>query len=979
MRHPVDAGDLFGNVRRHRLATRGRSIALAAAAAAALLASRSSRAAVETWDPGQSGASGGGGNWDVDTTPSWDLAGVTKSTWVNGNAATFNGSAGTVNVSGGVIASGVTVTTAGYILNGSSGSSLTFNGSAPVLSYSPTTAGGTLTVNAVLAGTAGLGFFSPTSSDSIVLTGSNTYTGTTTITQTTVNFNSLANAGIASSFGAGSLTDNVYLGGSPTSQGGSASIALYTGTGGGMTNRLWAIAGSSPSDGITNNSSNSSGGALSFTNTGSAVVGLLGPRTLSFAGSYNASANSFAESINDQGTGANITSVKVSADRWILSGTGSNYSGGTTVTTGGVFGIGGQAFGNTSGISIGGSGTLGLLGDSSTAFNSSSTNTPYAIIVTSGGATISADEATSAGAGIVKTMSIGNITTSSVSTSISYNFTAADNTSLAVGTLSGPTLAAAGVVTIANAIPTTVGSLTLGGYTSGNTVGEVLTIGNVGNTIVAGPITPAAGTLVLNKTGSATLSLLGTGTYTGGTNVGGGTISLGVGSALGGGAVVFNASSSLTVSANLSLANNISVASGVTASFKNGVVTATGGLASALFQIAGVISGSGNVNMGSESSYAAGPVELANTANTFTGNFSTGFGFFEFTSVANGGQPSSLGEAMTAYTLGNATSGMTFQYVGTGSTTTRAINWTGTAPLSLDSSGTSGPVQFLATSNLRSGTGAATFILSGSNTGANTLAQAINDGTSSTLPTNVVKSGVGTWALGGANTYTGGTTVSGGTLLANGGASGAGTSSTGSGNVTVGTGAVLGGAGVAGNVSTGAGATTGGVVTVNGTITAGASNAATGTLTTGTQVWNSSTGQYLAKVIDASNTSTGSGGNDRLVMSALTVTSGFAINVSSSTVSSLPADTVLVLANDTEGGANPFNTSGAAPSGLVLELNGSVSAAAGLALGTQADSLNNGGFDLILEAATAATPEPTSLLLATMAIVPLTVGRRRRR
>ncbi len=219
-----------------------------------------------------------------------------------------------------------------------------------------------------------------------------------------------------------------------------------------------------------------------------------------------------------------------------------------------------------------------------------------------------------------------------------------------------------------------------------------------------------------------------------------------------------------------------------------------------------------------------------------------------------------------------------------------------------------------------------------------------------------------------ANSYTGGTTITGGTIRVS-EQSATATTLLGTGATTIATGGTLGGNG-----------STGGAVVVAGTITGGATNALTGTLTTGVQTWNS-TGQYVAKVFDASNTSTGTAGNDRLVMSGLTVASGFAVNISSGTVSSLPAGTVLVLADDTEAATtNPFNTSGgAAPAGLVLEVNGSTTTATtdNFTLATQADSLGNGGFDLVLEAGTAAAPEPTSLVLLGLIGAPLVLGRRR--
>jgi fibronectin-binding autotransporter adhesin len=92
----------------------------------------------------------------------------------------------------------------------------------------------------------------------------------------------------------------------------------------------------------------------------------------------------------------------------------------------------------------------------------------------------------------------------------------------------------------------------------------------------------------------------------------------------------------------------------------------------------------------------------------------------------------------------------------------------------LDASGASGaPVTFTSTAPLViSGTGPVSLTLSGNNTDENILAaQVINRA----APTSLTKSGAGAWTLANtANSYTGPTTINGGTLavksLANGGA-----------------------------------------------------------------------------------------------------------------------------------------------------------------------------------------------------------------
>ena len=225
---------------------------------------------------------------------------------------------------------------------------------------------------------------------------------------------------------------------------------------------------------------------------------------------------------------------------------------------------------------------------------------------------------------------------------------------------------------------------------------------------------------------------------------------------------------------------------------------------------------------------------------------------------------------------------------------------------------------------------------------------------------------------GASGTYSGGTTVSAGTLRVN------AVAATGSGPVTVNAGGTLGGRGTIANT---AGPVT---INVNGIITAGADATYTtgiGTLYTQAQTWNASGGS-LTKV-SADGTA-----SDLLVMSSLTVNatnmsgSQFVVNVTSNGTPTLGANQVLVLAVDTDAGPdNAFNKSGVGPTTLSELTIGSVtglqSATGAFALATQSDTTNNGGYDLVLED-TAATPEPASLLLLGATVLPLALGRRRR-
>ena len=233
--------------------------------------------------------------------------------------------------------------------------------------------------------------------------------------------------------------------------------------------------------------------------------------------------------------------------------------------------------------------------------------------------------------------------------------------------------------------------------------------------------------------------------------------------------------------------------------------------------------------------------------------------------------------------------------------------------------------------------------------------------------------GSGTTVLAGRNTYTGGTAItpaskSTATVRADNAAGSLGT-----GKTTINAGGVLAGIG-----------TTGGTVEVvaKGTVTGGTGATATatvGTLTTGAETWDGG-GTLYVKVNTgtvagtAASPSASNPSADRLVMSGLTVaaTAGtpFVVNVVGlgTSPTQLAPGGELILATIQKGTAGSIT---AVLGKLSLSTtNVTVPANARLAeddVGTD--------VDLVLTAA----PEPTSLLLAGAAAVPLAVGRRRRR
>ena len=150
-------------------------------------------------------------------------------------------------------------------------------------------------------------------------------------------------------------------------------------------------------------------------------------------------------------------------------------------------------------------------------------------------------------------------------------------------------------------------------------------------------------------------------------------------------------------------------------------------------------------------------------------------GTLKFDSIAAGGTDSALGKGNNlrangtgnttvpyAITLGTSTTSGTLQYTGSGSSTSdRVMVMSGNGTLS---TGTAAGTLSLSSSiyNLVA-TGTNMLTLGGGNTGFNTLSGVITDGTAGGKMA-LVKADAGTWILSGSNSYSRGTTISGGIL-----------------------------------------------------------------------------------------------------------------------------------------------------------------------------------------------------------------------
>ena len=233
-----------------------------------------------------------------------------------------------------------------------------------------------------------------------------------------------------------------------------------------------------------------------------------------------------------------------------------------------------------------------------------------------------------------------------------------------------------------------------------------------------------------------------------------------------------------------------------------------------------VAGGTNNLTVGQSST---GTVVLGNTNNSFSGavritqSTAGQTTTLQTANIGNAGAISALGKGSTINIGSTNESAFTvLKYTGTGETTDKIINLSGTnatgqtvsGGATLDQSG-SGNLKFTSAMTSTNGTGSKKIYLTGSTVGTGEFAGAISDFGANT--NSLVKTGTGQWSLSGANTYTGATEVREGTLrISSGGSitSSATISNTATllvngtaGAVNVETGGSLGGAGTVGAVT----------------------------------------------------------------------------------------------------------------------------------------------------------------------------------
>ena len=455
--------------------------------------------------------------------------------------------------------------------------------------------------------------------------------------------------------------------------------------------------------------------------------------------------------------------TKTGNGKLILTGT-NTYTGGTTISggtlqignggavgsiTGGVIDNGNFAFNRSdtalifSG-NVSGTGTLGQIGTGMTTLSGENTY--------SGATTVSAG-----------TLRANSTTALSPNSAFTVNSTLdLHGNSNAVGSLAG-----SGTVTNNNADLPTI--LTAGGDNTSTTFSGILTNGNNNS-------------LGLTKVGLGTMTLTGTNTYTGGTIITGGTLQ--IGNAGTSGSIVGTVTDNATLSFNRSdiiTFSNIVSGSGSLSQIGTGTLILTGSnnylggttISAGTLQIGnGGTIGSITGNVTDNSHFA---FDRSDTLLTFTGN------------ISGSGTLSQLGLGTLILSGVNTYSGVTTVSFGTlqaGSNTAFSPNSAFTVNSVLNLAGFSNTVGSLAgsgtvTNNVSPET---TIGLAATSSGTPAILTAGDDGTNTifsgtlidgTASLGLTKAGLGTLTLSGPNTYTGGTTISGGTLqIGNGGTTG---------------------------------------------------------------------------------------------------------------------------------------------------------------------------------------------------------------
>ena len=212
---------------------------------------------------------------------------------------------------------------------------------------------------------------------------------------------------------------------------------------------------------------------------------------------------------------------------------------------------------------------------------------------------------------------------------------------------------------------------------------------------------------------------------------------------------------------NATATNLLNIGGALSGGTTNTTTLTLGGANAGNNTVSGLISNGSSSALSISKTGAASVWVLGNSSNSFTGGVQIGGGTLRVANIGNATAASALGTNGTIK-IGSLTTGAgILLYTGTGETSDKVINLaaTTTGGATIDQSGASGVLKF--TSDMTNAGSTKTVTLQGSAAGTGEFAGKIVDGTGAT---SVIKAGTGTWTLSGANAFTGGVQISGGTL-----------------------------------------------------------------------------------------------------------------------------------------------------------------------------------------------------------------------
>lgn len=699
--------------------------------------------------------SGGTGNWSTANNNWTDSTGTANSTW-KGGTAIFGGTSGTVTLTSPISAEVLIFNSNGYSIKGTQ--NLTLAGSAPAILASTT--GLKNTIGVPLVGSHGL---TVGGVGTIALTNTaNTYTGGTTVDGGTLQIGDVISAG---SVGPGIIS-----------------------VGNGGTFALWKLSGTSFGSNITNNL-----GGLGTVNTT-----FLTPMTLT--GTLTDGTGQLALDItlgNSSQGGITLTNAH-NTYSGLTSVTQNTLQIGTTTTPGSI--------GPNSPVQVHIAGTLLLVNVAGNTFANNISN---------GGGNVGTVNVNSAKtntlSGTIADGSFGTIafTQSGTGTTILTN----------TNSYTGATSVTAGVLQIGNG---STGNLTgTSGVTVSNSASVTLNLADgatfsqpiilsasttavnatqIGTTFVTGVI---SGTGAFNQNGTGVTGIKGAETYTGATHVNAGTLAVD-GSLAAGSAVTIGTAGTLlgagTIFGNVTMTGNGTINLGTSGNIV-GTLGIAGGNWSGAGSVGGVVtSSSGAFNLNGKLTATSG---LSVTGGTLAG---TGIltGKLNYTSGSNSTFDGLItGTGATLTKGGSSTLVLTFANTYTGATTVTGGTLQVGNGNSGDLAGTSGVTvsggNFAI--NLPDGS---TFALGVNLSAAGTLMKTIQSGTTTLTGAisgagGLTQSGTGTTILPNAESYTGPTTVSAGTLQIDTSLAAGSTVNVGAAGTLTGAGTVLGKATMTGN------------------------------------------------------------------------------------------------------------------------------------------------------------------------------------